>query len=160
MSLIELLLYMAVFSMIVLVISSFLFSILRSQTKNQTIAEVEQQGVLAMERITQLIRNAEGINSPSIGESDSEISIDMSEAGLDPTIINLSGDTLYMKEGAGSPIELTNSNIIVTDLTFFNLSRSDAPGNIRIEFTISHVNPEGRNEYEFEKTFAASTSLR
>ncbi len=158
-TLIELLLYVSVASIILLVTSLFLSTLLQSRIKNQTIAEVEQQGLQAIQIMTQTIRNAATINSPGQGATAATLSIDTYTSGNNPTIFDLSSGALRMKEGAGSAIALTNSRVSVSSLTFQNLSRSSTPGIIRIQFTITHVNPSGRNEYNFSKTFTASASL-
>src|SRR3989338_6871109 len=68
-TLIELLLYVGIASIILLVTSLFLSTLLQSRIKNQTIAEVEQQGLAVMQLITQTARNADSVNSPDTGAS-------------------------------------------------------------------------------------------
>lgn len=159
-TLIELLLYVAISGVILLVISLFLQTLLESRIKNQTIAEVEQQGLQVMQLITQTIRNADTINSPAIGASAATLSINTYTAGNNPTVFDLSSGVIRIKEGVGSAIALTNARITASALNFQNLSRVSTPGTIRISFTITHSNPAGRNEYNFSKTFYGSASLR
>ncbi len=159
-TLVELLLYIALVSAMLLVISTFLAMLLQSRIKNETIAEVEQQGVQVMQIITQTARNAEDITSPTVGNSGSSLTLDVVDAGDDPTIFDLSGGAVRITEGVGSAVDLTNSHITVSGLNFYNLSRSETPGTVRIQFTITHVNPEGRNEYDYNKTFYGNASLR
>lgn len=159
-TLIELLLYVSIASTILLVSTLFMQTLLESRVKNQTIAEVEQQGLQVMQQITQTVRNAENITSPSVGNSASSLTLDVVNASDDPTVFDLSGDTIRVSEGVGSPVALTNSRVTATSLNFQNLSRADTPSIVRISFTLTHVNPEGRQEYNFEKTFYASASLR
>ena len=45
--------------------------------KNQTIAEVDAQGLMISQIITQSIRNSSAINSPAIGVSASSLSLGM-----------------------------------------------------------------------------------
>lgn len=159
-TLIELLLYLAIISLILLPISSFLSSFFEARVKNQTIMEVEEQGVSVMNIITQTIRNAEAINTPPVGSSAPSLSLNVVDAGLDPTLFDLSGSTLRVTEGAGSPVALTNTRVLASGLTFQNLSRPGTPGVIRIQFTLSRVNPEARYEYNFTKTFYGSATIR
>lgn len=159
-TLIELLLYTAISSVLILVISAFLSSLLQSRIKNQTIAEVEQQGVQVMQNITQTIRNAQSITSPTQGITTSSLTLDVVATSSDPIIFDLSGDAIRIKEGAASAIPLTNSHVTASALTFQNLSRSNTPGTVRIQYTLTGVNPSGRNEYNFTKTFIGSASLR
>lgn len=159
-TLIELLLYVGLSSVLLISISVFMASLVESRVKNQTIAEVEQQGLQAMQIITQIARNAEAITSPTIGSSGSSITLDVITGANDPTIFDTSGGVLRIKEGSGSPVELTNSRVTVSGLLFSNLSRASTPGIVRIQFTLSYVNNLGRNEFDYSKTFISSASLR
>ncbi len=159
-SLVELLLYTSISAIMLLTISLFFSMILESRIKNQTIAEVEQQGLQIMQIITQTARNAETITSPSQGTSASSLTLDVITASNDPTILDLSGGAIRIKEGAGAVIPLTNSRVTASNLLFQNLSRPNTPGTIRISFVLTHINPENRNEYNFSKIFYASASLR
>ncbi|MBI5222371.1 MAG: prepilin-type N-terminal cleavage/methylation domain-containing protein [Candidatus Magasanikbacteria bacterium] len=159
-TLVELLLYASITSVMLLVISVFLSTLLESRVKNQTIAEVEQQGTQVMQLITQTARNAEAITSPATGASASSLTLDVVTVASDPTIFDLSGGVIRIKEGAGTATALTNSRVTASALTFQNLSRTSTPGTIRIMFTLTYVNSSGRNEYTYAKTFYGSASLR
>lgn len=159
-TLIELLLYVSIVGAMILTVAAILPLFMQSRVKNQTISEVEQQGTVVMQIITQTVRNAENITGPSTGTTASSVTLDVVTAGLDPTIFDLSGGAIRITEGAGSPVSLTNSRITASDLTFQNLSRTSTPGIIRVQFTLTGVNPEGRQEYNYSRTFYGSASLR
>lgn len=159
-TLIELLLYVGIASSILLVSSIFLQTLLESRVKNQAIAEVEQQGLQVMQIMTQTIRNAENITLPTIGTNAQSLTLDVANVADDPTVFDVSNQAIRLIEGGGSPIVLTNSRVIASSVNFENLSRLDTPGAVRISFILSHVNPEGRQEYDFSKTFYAGASLR
>lgn len=159
-TLIELLLYISISAIILLVISVFLSSLLQSRIKNQTIAEVEQQGLQVMQLITQTARNTEAIISPAQGASASSLTLDVVTAASDPTVFDLSSGAIRITEGAGGAMALTNSRVTASGLIFQNLSRANTPGTVRIQFTLTHMNSEGRNEYSFTKTFIGSATLR
>ncbi len=159
-TLVEILLYTALISIMLFAVSDFYFLIIKSRVKNQTIAEVEQQAAQAIQMITQTARNAENVTSPGAGGSAAFLTLDAADAAKDSTIFDLSGGAIRIKEGVGSPIVLTNSRVIASGLNFQNLSYSGTPGIIRVSFTLSRANPENRNEYNYSKTFYASASLR
>jgi len=159
-TLIELLLYIAIASIMLFTTTLFLQTLLESRIKNQTIAEVESQGLQAMHIITQIIRNAEAVTSPSSGSSDATLTLDVVDSGDDPTIFDLSSGTLRITEGIDPAVPLSNSRVVVSGLVFENLSRTDTPENIRVEFTVTHINTEGRNEYNYSRVFYGSASLR
>ncbi len=159
-TLVELILYIGISATLLLVATLFLSTLLESRVKNQTIAEVDQQGLAVMQSITQSIRNADAINTPTAGTTAGALSLDAVGTLGDPTIFDLSGGAVRITEGAGLPITLTNSQVIVSSLLFENLSLADTPGLIRVTLTLLHVNPEGRQEYNFSRTFHASAALR
>lgn len=159
-SLVEILLSIGVAAIILISLSLALAQVLESRVKQQVIAEVEQQGVQVIQIITQSIRNSDNINSPSIGTSDTSLSLDVYAATSDPTVFSLSSGTIQIQEGAGSAVDLTTSPVTASDLTFTNLSQAGTPGTIRLQFTLSYTNPAGRQEYTYTKTFYASASVR
>jgi len=152
-TLIELLLYIAIASIIVFTTASMLRFTLESRVKNQTIAEVEQEGAQVMQLITQTVRNATAISSPTIGASGASLSVDT-------TVFDLSGGAIRIKEGAGAAVNLTSSKITVSSLNFQNLSRVSTPNIVRVSFTVTYTNSSGRNEYDFTKSFYGSAGLR
>lgn len=159
-TLVELLLYMSITATIILSIAGFFPLLMQSRVKNQTIAEVEQQGMQVMQFVTRTIRNAEGITTPIIGNSGSGATIDVVTASLDPAVFDLTGGVIRVTEGSGSAIQLTNTRVTASGLTFHNVSRTDTPGILKIQFTLSHINPEGRQEYNYIKTFYGTASRR
>ena len=159
-TLVELLLYVGLLSMVMFSAALFLSMLLQSRTKNQVVAEVEQQGVLAGQRIMQVVRNSTLINTPAVGASGSSLSVNMPQAALSPTVFALSSGVITMTEGAGTAVSLTNNLVSVTGLTFTNQSRASTPGTVRIQFTVSYINNSGRNEFDYSKTFDSDASLR
>lgn len=157
---VELLLYVSILGVMILSVSAFLPLFMESRVKNQTISEVEQQGVQVMQAATQTVRNATTINTPTQGLSSASLSVNVADSAKNPTMFDLSSGVIRMKEGGGSPVSLTNSRVVVSNLSFQNLSGTDTPGTVRVQFTITHVNPEGRQEYNFSKTFYGSATLR
>lgn len=159
-TLLELVLSIALVSLLVGIISIFFTTMTRAQTKNQTILEVEGQGVAAMQIITQTIRNAISVNTPIPGSSAASLSLAVSNTAKNPTIFDVSENALRIKEGSAAPTPLTNSHIAISGLTFQNLSAPDTHGIIRTTFTLSYVNPNDTSEYDYSKTFISSASLR
>lgn len=157
-TLIELILYIGISSFILLSITLFATLMIQGRIKSEVINEVEQQGYQVMQLITQNIRNAKNINNPASGESETLL-LGM-DGDTDPIQFILKDSTLYIQEGGGEMIHLTNNQVEVSKLNFVNNSRSNTPGAIHIEFTLSHKNSSEKNEYHFQKTFKSSASLR
>lgn len=158
-TLIELLLYISLISIVALTAMVFLSVLVNQRVRSQVILEVEEQGASAMRVITQVARNATGINSPTAGNSAASLSVSVPTAANSPTVFDLSSGVLRITEGAGAPVSLTSGKVSVSGLSFTNLSRAGTPGTVRISFTLSY-NATAGNEYNYSKTFISSFSLR
>lgn len=159
-TLIELLLYVSIVGSMILSVSAFLPLLMQSRVKNQTISEVEQQGVQVMQVATQTVRNAIAINTPAQGLSTTSLSVNVVDPAKSPIVFDLSSGVIRIKEGSSAPVSLTNSRVVVSSVSFQNLSRTGTKGTVRIQFVVTHINPEGRQEYNFSKTFYGTATIR
>lgn len=162
-TLIELLLYVAIVSTLLGALATFFSLSLSARVKNQSIAEVNQQGAAILERFATTVRAANGITSPTAGTTASSLTLAVTTPALTPTIFDASSGSpaaFQIKEGGASAIPLTNNKVALSDLSFKNLSRASTPGAIQISFTLSRVNSSGRNEYDYQKTFTTTVALR
>jgi type II secretory pathway pseudopilin PulG len=160
-TLVEMVLYVSLCSIILLALSTFLSFLLGARVRSQAITEVNQQGFQVMYQITQTIRNGRSIQVPSIGSSASTLSVTTGVPLLNPTVFSVSSSTFMIQEGGASAVPLTNARVQISALTFQNISSASSTDKIiRISFTINYINPQGREEYSFTKTFNGSATLR
>ena len=159
-TLIELLLYVAMIGILLSAVAYFFGAAAEARVKNQTVTEVDSQGTYVMDYITETIRNATSITSPTVGTSGTSLTVAVPTASLSPTIFNLSGTTLQVKEGTAAAVALTSDDMQVTSFTVKNLSRSGTTGIVQISFTLNRVNPSGRAEYDYSRTFTTSVGVR
>lgn len=159
-TLMELLLYVGIASIMLFIISLLLSTLLQSRIKNQSIIEVEQQGQFVIQQITQALRNGKEVSNPQFQEEDASLSLITYSVDESPTLFYIDEGIIYIKEGSDEAIPLTNSRIQASNLSFSNLTHVDSPEFIRISFTLGHDNPQDRTEYDFSRTFFASASLR
>lgn len=159
-TLIEMLLYVAISSTMLIALVGGLSVVLESRVRNQTSAEVEQQGLQVMQIITQTIRNADAINSPTAGNASSSISLKTFSTSTNPTIFDLSNGAMRITEATGTPVALTNSHVTVSNVSFQNLSRMSTTGTVRINFQIDYLGGNSTKEYVFSKTFNGSATIR
>lgn len=160
-SLLEMLLYVTISSVILLSLSVFLGFFLSQRVKSQSMSDVNQQGLQIMQLVSQTIRNARSVDAPLVGASSTSLIISVSDPLLSPTIFDISNGVVRIKEGSGNYIPLTNSHIKISSLVFYNMSSTSSPDRIiRISFMVDHNNPSQRNEYSFSKQFNGSATLR
>jgi prepilin-type N-terminal cleavage/methylation domain-containing protein len=161
-TLIELLLYVAIVGALLTGVTFFYSTVASARVKNQTISEVNSQGVAAMDYLTQTVRNATAITVPAVGASGASLTLTVPTAGLSPTVFSLTGTTpiaLQVKEGAAAALPLTNDDVQISGLTFKNLSRASTPGVVQISFVIGRVNPSNINEFDYQKTFTSTAEV-
>lgn len=163
-TLIELVIYLAIAAFLLLAINSFLKVALETRAKNQTIAEIENQGQAIMSLITQTVRNASSITVPTAGASLDNTSLVITDllgpTSQSPTIFDLNNGKIRIKEGAAAAIELNNTLINATNLSFYNVSRTGTYGALKIQFTLTHVNQSKGKAYRYSRTFYGSATLR
>ena len=159
-TLIELLLYVGIVGSLLTAVTLYFATSTESRVKNQSIVEVNQQGTLAMEYITQTVRNADSITSPTAGNSASSLTLVVPTGAESPTIFDLASGALRSKKGAAAAVALTNGKVQITSLSFTNLTRASTPGVVQVSFTISRVNNTNKNEYDYQKTFTGTAAVR
>lgn len=159
-TLVEMLLYVSISSIFLLSLTVYFSTLFEANVKNQTINEVNQQGIQITEFITQIIRNAKAVTSPTPSASSSQITLTVSNASSSPTIFDIATGTLRMKEGIGQYLSLSNTKVTVSSLSFLNTSASSTDGgSIEVSFVLSYVSTSTQNPYVYTKTFKGSASF-
>lgn len=155
-SLIETVVYVAIFSLFVIGLVQFSTTLTTTRLHAQGVLEVNDQGSQIIKLITQTLRNGSSVNIPAMGNSGSSLSINTGVSATNPTVFSVSGGVLYITEGAGSPVALTNNKVVISNLTFSNFSRTNTPNIIKVSFTIASASV--RNPYSVN--FNSSGALR
>lgn len=132
-TLIELLIYSAVISAVLLAASAFLWNIVWGNIKETAFQEAQQNSRFALTKITQEIKKAKSIIAPSPGFPQNSISLEMANASLSPTIFDLDQQKIRMTQGVNPPVFLTSDQAIITNFLFTNLSYPATPGAVRAE---------------------------
>lgn len=159
-TLIETMLYFALAATILLVITSLYNVVLQTRTRDRAFVAVEEQGALALMEIATAVHNAEAITTPTIGTSGATLTVDAYTSAVDPTIFDQSGGTLREKKGTAAAVALTAPTVVVSGLSFQNISRTSTPGAIRISFTLSYTNPLNSADQLYSKTFTTTAAVR
>lgn len=156
MSLVETLIYVAIFSIFVVGLAGFSNSLGSARLHSQVVFEVNDQGSHAIKTITQTLRNAIQVNSPTIGTGGTSLSVVTHSPASSPTVFSESGGVLYVTEGSGSPVALTNNKVVVSNIAFSNLSRPNTPPIIKIHFMLTGISAKD----PYSVTFDGSGALR
>jgi len=150
-SFIELILYVAIITIVLSAIIPFALTIITSAAKSNTQQEVFSQARFISEKIKYEIRNAVGINSVST----ESISLATDDVSTDPTIISLTSGDVTIKKGSGSAVLINSDFVTITGLTFTNNTSVDnKTKNISFVLSLEDNLTSVRQEYK------ASTSIR
>jgi hypothetical protein len=159
-TLIELMLYVGIVGFLLGAAVAFFGVVGDARVKNQSVGELNDQGTFVMDYLTYALRNGTSITSPAVGGSSSQLTVVVPTGIQSPTVFSVVNGVLQMKEGAAPAVALTNSKVQVINFTVKNLTRSGTPGLAQVSVTLGRVNPTGRNEYSFERTFITSAGVR
>jgi Tfp pilus assembly protein PilW len=159
-SLIEVIIYVVIFGIFLSGIISFLITIDSSRIRSQTKLEVNYQGSNVISTITRVVRNSTGITNPSVSANSNSLVLQTSNLSTNPTTFYVSNGVLFMTEGSGTPVALTNSVVEVKSLVFYNLSNSGTPGSVKIELNLGNKASNVRANEQYSNTFYGSASIR
>jgi len=161
---IEMLLYIAIFSLIIGSILSVASSISTQRIQNQITQEVDYQGQKVLTDITQNLRNASSINLPSVGNTSSSLSYNTLTAASNPsvydTVVDQSVNKMRFKAGNNASEYMTSSRVSISNLSFVNRSINGGRDSIEISFTLIYYNPSGKTQLQYQKNFYGVTTLR
>ncbi len=157
-SLIEVIIAVALLSLLSLTATSILMVSLQAEKRNAAISAVDREANFALYQISQAVRNATVINTPSTSATSSTLSLQVA-GSASPVIFALSGNTLTENTGSGAS-QLTTGDVKVTQFSVSNLSVSGTDGSFRVVLTLSAANPAGTSYQNFSRTYYATVTLR
>ncbi len=138
MTLLETLIYAAIFATMMGFVIIVLFQIVDTQRGHQGRVEVETEANFVMRKLSWALEGAQSINSPAAGASSSQLSINKFNFSQNPLVFGLVAGTVQLARGASSAIPLTNSSVEVTELTFEHLAPSGArPDGVKVTLSLT-----------------------
>jgi len=158
-TLIELIIYVAIVSIFMSGAIMFAWDIIYGQAKSQTHQLVNHNIRLVSGRINHEIRQAESITTAT----GSTLSLVMTDAARNPTVISLDQGKLMMGYGSGgscptsSPCALTSDKLTVTELVFTDLSTT---GTDHVRYLVTVESQSDRQEWNKTQTYTSSAELR
>lgn len=135
-------------------------NVLAGRARSFSMQEVNHNAGFSIQRIMRETRNANTIDSPTIGETGSYLKlIDSEENIIEFKLENSTIETRRGGEGLYHPFITETVNI--TELEFSNISQSEeTPGTLRIKMTAEFFNPLQRREFEFQETYLSTENIR
>lgn len=158
-TLIEIIIYMGIFSIVITSLIAYAWNVIEGGVKGTTEREIFTQAQYISNWLTEEIRGASGINSVST----TQLSLATFNAATNPTVITLDNGTLVVQQGSASPYTLNSQNTTLQNFTFTNYSSADnKTKDIQFDFTLA-ANYQGagaRQEYNGAVSMEGSAELR
>ena len=158
-SLIELLIYLAIFAGIMFVLIQIFIAFTGTRGQTESRVEVQQSQRFAVETMVQAIHRAIGVNDP-VGAS---LSLAMANSTLNPTVFDVSAGILRITEGAGSPANLTSDLTNVSSLTFTKITNATTTGvattSVKIDFTLEYKN-NSKPQLKYSKNVVTTAIIK
>lgn len=156
-TLLELILYISIVTIIMAALIPFAWNVIASGTKSSTQQHIFSQARFVSEKIKWEIRNANDINSVSA----TSISLATSNPATNPTVVDLNGGQIRITQGADSPVFLLSNNTVADSLAFTDLSSNDGNSkHIQFSFTIKSDYSSTGHEYQETTSVRSSAELR
>lgn len=134
-SLIELILYIALFGSMVAAITATITLMIQTDAKIIAAAEVQEMTMFVVNRVEQAVEGATQIDLPSSG-SGNVLALQMRSPAENPTRIEVHDEVLQIVEGSGLTLSnLTSSRVRVTNFTVTRIP-SVTGGAVRIQYTL------------------------
>lgn len=124
-SLLELIIYIAITTVISGVFVAILFNLNLSSTKSKTETEVQQNLRNAMQAISQTIRSAQSINAPAASASGTTLTAVVNGQSVQYSLGSTASSTAALKRVTGANTDyITSDNVLVTYLNFATFENS------------------------------------
>ncbi len=146
-TLIEILVYIAIFAVSATFLIGILTVVLKIQNKQGSATELNQQISFVNNTIQRLVQDASLVDMTN-GTPSNTLTLRTSQTSLDPTKIYLSGTTIYLQQGDPSSapkIPLTNSSVKVDSFSATKYENPGGPAVVQIDLTLRYNSQNPQN---------------
>lgn len=157
-TLIEMLLYIGISSVVFVVVLRVMMSVLESRQRITSATEVQQSLRVVLNRMNDVSMNATGINvgTSVFGSVAGTLSFSMSGSTVNPIVFSLSGSRITIKTGSQPAIVVTSPKTKVDILRFTNLTPVSGVPVVRVEM---HATQSGSLVVGGTQAMTVDTSL-
>ena len=159
-TLIEAVIYIAVFSLVVGAVTTFLIDVIKLKNKTQAERVTYQEARYIMERVNNRIRLAPGIDTGnSVFNSDEgQLVLKSPEVPTNLTTFYLQDGNVYEQIGENPVAIINSSDVTVTQFNFSQVVSSDSQSSIETRIVVASINT--RPDLSAESALTSNASLR
>jgi type II secretory pathway pseudopilin PulG len=161
-TLMEVLIYISVLTILIVAIFSLLVWLMRSNVKTKVMGEALDNAKRAVETMAYEIGEAKTIYSPT--SSSNQLSLETKKQlpeGETKTYLDfyICGTQLCLKRESQGPVAITSDKVEVANLTFTKII-TGGKQSIQIDITVNYKNPSSTPEYNASVHLVSTASLR
>lgn len=147
-TLIEMLIYLAIFTVSAVLFVSILVAVTRVQNQQLSMDEVNQQLSFVANTIQRLVRDSSAVDIP-VGTATTTLTLRMEDSAEDPILIytDASSSAIYVSVAGGAPQALTDTNVTVQS---FLVTKYENPGGqavVQADIALSYNTQNPRRKY-------------
>lgn len=137
-TLIEILIYLALFSIIIGGVLVTAYQVIEASHKTASRVVIEEEANFLLRKIEWALSAVSLINAPAAGMSGSTLSINKVGFSASPIIFELDSSNLRIKKYAEEAAILNSSRVSISNLTFHHLAAGgNKPAGIRVNFQVN-----------------------
>jgi len=135
-SLIEVIIYVSIFSMMIFFISVSVYKLLDVQKSGGDRSAIEADLDFVIGKIDWAILSTNSINSPSAGATGTVLSLNKLNYGQNPIVFDVSGGEIRISKGGSTPTSITGSDLSVSKFEVKHLQEiGTRPAGIEVNIT-------------------------
>lgn len=135
---IELVLFSAIFALISVSFLSVLVAVVKVQTRQGASNDVNQQSNFALATIQRLVEQSSYIDGTA-GVASSGVSLRMASSTIDPTLLYVASSSLWLKQGSAPASQLLTSGVSVSNASFVKRSNAGGKDALGVNLTINNA---------------------
>ncbi len=166
-TLIEVLVYIAVSSLIISAVSAFFLWSNKSHAKAKAIREVLAESQRIMETIGYELKHARSIYSPT-----SDFSSDTGQLSLETTNYKQANESvgyidfficenkLCLKKEGQNPVIMSSDNVKIDKIRFYQVNNTTTTDSVQVSLELSYVTPSEKQEHQASINTTSTFSVR
>lgn len=141
----ELLIFSAIFALVMVSFITILITVLRVQSRQSAAAQVNEESQFLLQQIQRYVQISSLVDDKIYGMfipqdlATSTLKLRMAASSADPTYIYASGTVVYLKQtDGGTPQPLTTGRVSVGGLSFTRHSNAPSHDSVSVSFTVAY----------------------
>lgn len=138
-TLIEILVYIAVFAIVAGLLIGILSTATRVQNRETAAAEITQQLEFVLQNIQRYVRESSNIDIPT-GSATSTLKLRTNNSSTDPILIftDASNTAIYIQQGTGASTTLTSNRVLIGNFSVTKYENPSGHATIQLDMTLNY----------------------